>query len=194
VSITTPVNTTPSASDPKGDKQSCPPHQKRHGYTTVGKALISIEKEHQSSSTFLRYAFEQCVGGVTCKVFYSWLSHVLHRPKSPVGWPCLDDCPENYELGKYMLTLGELMEELWDMRKFHLWYMETVKAGLCSFVIHVSQKYFSFQSDGIVVVDFDDMHRLLRRKDLNLSHVTLFSLQVNYNFHTLHRSRYFRKE
>lgn len=30
VSITTPVNTTPPASDPKGDKQSCPPHQKRH--------------------------------------------------------------------------------------------------------------------------------------------------------------------
>jgi hypothetical protein len=88
----------------------------------------------------------------------------------------LDDCPENYELGKYMLTLGELMEELWDVRKFHLWYMETAKAGLCSFVIHVSRKYFSFQSDGIVVVDFDDMHRLLRRKDLDLTQVTLFSL------------------
>jgi hypothetical protein len=56
-----------------------------------------------------------------------------------------------------MLTLGKLMEESWDVSKFNIWYMEAVKAGLRSFVIHVSWKYFSFQSYDIVVVDFHDM-------------------------------------
>jgi hypothetical protein len=68
-----------------------------------------------------------------------------------------------------MLTLGELMKESWDVKKFHLWYIEAAKAGLCSFGIHVPRKYLSFQSDDIVVVDFHDMHRLLRCKDLDLA-------------------------
>jgi hypothetical protein len=54
--------------------------------------------------------------------------------------------PKNYEHGKFMLTLGDLLEEKWEVRRFHLWYME----------------YFHTPTDGEVIVDLHDMHRLLR--------------------------------
>jgi hypothetical protein len=43
-----------------------------------------------------------------------------------------------------MLTLGELTEEPWDVRMFHIWYMEAAKVGVCSFIIHMPQKCVSF--------------------------------------------------
>jgi hypothetical protein len=29
-----------------------------------------------------------------------------------------------------MLTSGDLLEEKWEVRRFHLWYMEAAKVGL----------------------------------------------------------------
>jgi hypothetical protein len=46
---------------------------------------------------------------------------------SPVAWPRLDNYLENGEPDTFTLTLGKLLEELWDMRKFHLGYMEVEK-------------------------------------------------------------------
>ena len=75
-----------------------------------------------------------------------------------------------------MLTLGDLIEERWEVRRFHLWYMEAAKLGLHNFVINIPAEYFQMPMDGVVVVDFHDMHRLLRRKDLDVSQVTIFAL------------------
>jgi pantothenate kinase len=75
-----------------------------------------------------------------------------------------------------MLTLGDLLEERWEVRRFHLWYMEAAKLGLHNFVINIPAEYFQMPTDGVVVVDFHDMHRLLRRKDLDVSQVTIFAL------------------
>ena len=61
-----------------------------------------------------------------------------------------------------MLTLGDLLEEPWEVRRFHLWYMEAVKAGLETFVIKIPAEYFHTPTDGEVIVDFHDMYRLLR--------------------------------
>jgi len=61
-----------------------------------------------------------------------------------------------------MLTLGDLLEERWEVRRFHLWYMEAAKLGLHNFVIDIPAEYFHMPMDGVVVVDFHDMHRLLR--------------------------------
>ena len=77
---------------------------------------------------------------------------------------------------KFMLTLGDLLEEWWVVRMFHLWYMEAAKVGLQTFVIKVPVKYFHTPTDGVVIVDFYDMYRLLRRKDLDIAQVTLFAL------------------
>jgi hypothetical protein len=101
-----------------------------------------------------------------------------HRPPTPVLiWPLSDDCPNNYEHGKFMVTLGQLvLEEPWEIRRFHLWYMEAAKVGLCSFVVKVPAEYFHLLDDAQVLVDFHDMHRVLRRKDLDVAQVTLFAL------------------
>jgi len=75
-----------------------------------------------------------------------------------------------------MLTLGNLLEEKWEVRRFHLWYMEAVKVGLENFIINILADYFHTPMDGEVIIDFHDMHRLLRRKDLDVAQVTLFAL------------------
>jgi hypothetical protein len=95
---------------------------------------------------------------------------------SPAGCPLSDDCPETYEHGKFMVTMGQLLEEPWEIRRFHLWYMEVAKAGLRDFIVKVPVDYFNLTDDQQIDVDFHDMHRLLRRKDLNVAQVTLFAL------------------
>ena len=75
-----------------------------------------------------------------------------------------------------MLTLGDLLEEKWEVRRFHLWYMEAAKVGLENFVINIPMEYFHMSMDGEVIVDFHDMHRLLRRKDFDIAQVTIFAL------------------
>ena len=85
--------------------------------------------------------------------------------------------PEHYEHGKLMVTLGQLVQdEPWEVRRFHLWYMEVAKVGLKTFVVKVPAEYFHLPDNGQVVVDFHDMHRVLRRKDLDVGTVMLVSL------------------
>ena len=101
-----------------------------------------------------------------------------YKVPSPVSvWPLSDDCPDNYEHGKLMVTLGQLVqEEPWKVWRFHLWYMEVVKVGLRSFIVKVPAGYFHLPDDAQVLIDFHDMHRVLRRKDLDVAQVTLFAL------------------
>ena len=54
--------------------------------------------------------------------------------------------------------------------------MEAAKAGLCTFIIKISVEYFHMPTDGEVIVDFHDVYRLLRRKDLDIAQVILFAL------------------
>ena len=75
-----------------------------------------------------------------------------------------------------MLTLGNLLEEKWEVRRFHLWYMEAAKVGLCNFIIKIPVEYFHTPTDGQVIVDFHNMHRLLWQKNLDVAQVTLFAL------------------
>ena len=75
-----------------------------------------------------------------------------------------------------MLTLGNLLEEKWEVRRFHLWYMEAAKVGLRNFIIKIPVEYFHTPTDGQVIVDFHNMHRLLWQKNLDVAQVTLFAL------------------
>jgi hypothetical protein len=54
--------------------------------------------------------------------------------------------------------------------------MEVAKVGLENFVINILMEYYHMPMDGEVIVDFHDMHRLLRRKDLDVAQVTIFAL------------------
>ena len=75
-----------------------------------------------------------------------------------------------------MMTLGDLLEEKWEVRRFHLWYIEAAKAGLRDFVIKIPVDYFHTPTDGEILVNFDDMYRLLWQKDLDVAQVTLFAM------------------
>jgi hypothetical protein len=76
-----------------------------------------------------------------------------------------------------MLPLGELVQdELWEVQRFHLWYIYAAKLGMKEFVVRVPKEYFHLEDDTYVSVVFHDMHRLLRRKDLNVTQITLFSM------------------
>jgi hypothetical protein len=104
--------------------------------------------------------------------------YLKHRPLTPMSiCPLSYDFPNNYEHGKVMVTLGQLVqEELWEVRRFHLWYMEVANVGLHSFVVKVAVEYFHLPADAQVIIDFHDMHRLLQCKDLNIAQVTLFAV------------------
>ena len=45
-----------------------------------------------------------------------------------------------------------------------------------TFIVKVPGEYFHLPYDAQVIVDFHDMHRVLRRKDLDVGMVTLFAL------------------
>ena len=83
---------------------------------------------------------------------------------------------KNYELGKFVLPLGQLLEEPWETRRFHRWYMVVVKVGVLSFIARILKEAFNLANDTKIIVDFHDMHRLLRCKDLDIAQVTLFAL------------------
>ena len=88
----------------------------------------------------------------------------------------LPDFPDNFENGKFMMPLGTLVEEPWEVRRFHLWYMHAVKLGMKQFVMSVPKEYFHLEDDAYLSVVFHDMHRLLRRKNLDVAQVTLFTM------------------
>jgi hypothetical protein len=54
--------------------------------------------------------------------------------------------------------------------------MEAAKLGLKQFMIKVSAEHFHMAQDSHIIVDFHDMYRLLRRKDLDVAQVTIFTL------------------
>jgi hypothetical protein len=45
---------------------------------------------------------------------------VLQAENTTVDLGPMDDCPNKYEHGKFMMTLGNLLEEKWEVRRFHL--------------------------------------------------------------------------
>jgi hypothetical protein len=181
---------TPLASDLKEHTRQCPPSPRKPieeeesqpaHHTKTSWAATNIAKEYASLTKFERYAS----GKHSQSIIYAEMladfftpQYLKHKPPTPVSiWPPSDDCPDNYKHGKFMVTLGQLVQEgPWEVRRFHLWYMKVTKVGLCSFVVKVPAEYFHLPDDAQVLVDFHDMHRVLQCKDLDVAQVTLFAL------------------
>ena len=108
--------------------------------------------------------------------FYSLSCLNYSLPAPPSIWGLGEDCPVNFENGKFMLPLGKLVEEEWPDQRFHLWYMHASKLGMKEFVVKAPKEYFHLEEDCDFVVEFHDMHRMLWRKDLDVAQVTLFAL------------------
>jgi hypothetical protein len=77
-----------------------------------------------------------------------------------------------------MLTKQALLKDnLWDTRRFHLWYIDASKGGMSSFNVKILVKYFHLPgNDFTIPVDFKDMYRLLRGEDLDIVQLTLFAM------------------
>ena len=54
--------------------------------------------------------------------------------------------------------------------------MHTAKLGMKEIVVTEPKEYFHLEDDCLFTVEFHDMHRLLRCKDLDVAQVTLFAL------------------
>lgn len=54
--------------------------------------------------------------------------------------------------------------------------MHASKLGMKDFIVQVPKEFFHLDVDCYITVDFHDMHRMLRRKDLDLAQVKLFAL------------------
>ena len=67
-----------------------------------------------------------------------------YRERTPLSiWPLSPDCLDNFENDKFMLSLGQLVqEEPWDVGRFHLWYMQATKLGMKEFIVRVPKEYF----------------------------------------------------
>jgi len=76
-----------------------------------------------------------------------------------------------------MLPLGQLIqEEPWEVWRFHLRYIHVAKLRMNDFIVRAPKEYFHLEDDCVFAVEFHDMHRLLRCRDLDVAQVTLFVL------------------
>ena len=75
----------------------------------------------------------------------------------------------------FMLTLGQLVEKPWEVRRFHLWHTHASKLGVKDIIVRAPKEYFHLEEDYPFTIDFHDIHRLLRRKDLDVAQVTIFA-------------------
>ena len=54
--------------------------------------------------------------------------------------------------------------------------MHAAQLGMKDFIVRAPKEYFQLEDDCFSIVDFHDMYRLLRRKELNVAQVTLFAM------------------
>jgi len=84
-------------------------------YTKMHHTVNEIIKQFKSTTENERYHSFNCSSSPTCAEILAefFTPKPLNGMPSTVGWPLSDDCLENYEPGKYMLTLGQLVQEPW---------------------------------------------------------------------------------
>ena len=54
--------------------------------------------------------------------------------------------------------------------------MHAAKLGMKNFTVRAPKEFFHLKDDCLFTVDFNNLHRLLWRKDLDVAQVTLFAM------------------
>lgn len=108
--------------------------------------------------------------------FILCLSYWPPTPPTSFWHPTDEEFSDKYENGKMMLPIGQLVEELWEVWRFHRWYMNASNVSMMEFVVRVPKESFLLDEDRYISVELRDMHSLLPRQDLNVTQVTLFAL------------------
>ena len=84
--------------------------------------------------------------------------------------------PENYEHGKSLLPHLDLQLSPWELIKFHAWIMKAMKHGIKEIIAMVPPSIFNNLVPHQIVIDFEDIHRLYRRRHMDVNLVTVFCL------------------
>uniref|UniRef100_A0A0E0M012 Uncharacterized protein n=1 Tax=Oryza punctata TaxID=4537 RepID=A0A0E0M012_ORYPU len=70
------------------------------------------------------------------------------------------------------------MEELpWQMRVMHEWYMKASKMGLSIISTNVLENTFTSRPNGILIIDFKDLHTFFKLDKIDINLIVVFCLQ-----------------
>lgn len=87
-----------------------------------------------------------------------------------------DEVPTKYVHGKPFLP-PKLMEGLpWEMRLMHDWYLKASKKGLGMITVKVPDNAFTSGPNGMLVIDFNDLHALFKLDKMDINLVAAFCL------------------
>ncbi|CAN6210696.1 unnamed protein product [Urochloa humidicola] len=84
--------------------------------------------------------------------------------------------PETYVHGKPFLRYVDLQLGPCELAKFHAWIMKVMKKGIKTITAMIPPEVFHNPNPYQLVIDFDDLHALYRRKHLDVNLVTVWCL------------------
>jgi hypothetical protein len=100
-----------------------------------------------------------------------------YRQSTPPGGWLNPDCPDKFKIGTFMLPIDHMIyNEQWDVRRFHIWYMHASELGVKEFMVRCPKELFNTDEDFSFPIHLEDMHDLLRRRELDMSLITLFAM------------------
>ena len=83
---------------------------------------------------------------------------------------------ENYEHGKSFLPHVDLQLSPWELVKFRGWIMKAMKQEIKEITAMVPPSIFNNLVPHQIVIDFEDLHRLYRRRHMDVNLITVFCL------------------
>jgi len=83
---------------------------------------------------------------------------------------------KNYEHSKSFLAHVDLQLSPWELIKFHAWIMKVMKHGIKEITAMVLPSVFNNPVLHQIVIDFEDLHRLYRRRHMDVNLITVFCL------------------
>nr|BAX25092.1 hydroxyproline-rich glycoprotein -like [Oryza australiensis] len=87
-----------------------------------------------------------------------------------------DEVPTKYEYDKPFLPWHVMEDMPWEIRLMHDWYLKASKLGLSMLTVKVPNDAFTSGPNGMLVIDFNDLHALFRMEKMDINLVTTFCL------------------
>ena len=87
----------------------------------------------------------------------------------------MKDVPEQFVLGKPFLTIVQLYNLHFPIRRLHRWYMVASSLGVMNITFCVSNRAFK-SGDKVVSLAFEDLWNVYHQKRLDVNYILLWSL------------------
>uniref|UniRef100_K3YM15 Uncharacterized protein n=1 Tax=Setaria italica TaxID=4555 RepID=K3YM15_SETIT len=72
--------------------------------------------------------------------------------------------------------MRDLLEGSWELKKLHGWIMNAMKQGIQGITARVPTKVFLGVLDYLIIINFEDLHRLYHRQHLDVNLITVWCL------------------